>query len=238
MKKFADDCAALKQRLLEMGQLGQTMIERAVEALVHHDPAAIKDVRAKEKEMDRFQVEIDNQAIRLITVYTPVASDLRFLLMASRISSDLERIGDLAKNMGKYVKLLLSQPEQGPLEEIPRMAELVSNIVRDALDAFDRGDVTKAKATMEADQQVDDLDDKLFKELLAEAQPNVTRAVGLILLSRTLERIADHAKSICEEVVYLVEAKDIRHAQKPTVISPVVAPLDMLPESGVERSSS
>lgn len=211
MKRFADECAVLKRRLIEMGQLGQAMIERAVEALVNHDPEAIKDVRAKEKEMDRFQVEIDDQAIRLITVYTPVASDLRFLLMASRICSDLERIGDLAKNMVKYVKLLLSQPELLPLEEIPQMAGLVSNIVRDALDAFDRSDVNQAKATKQADEQVDELDDKIFKDLLADAQPNPTRAVALILLSRTLERIADHAKSICEEVVYLVEAKDIRH---------------------------
>jgi phosphate transport system protein len=212
MKKFDDDSAALKRRLIGMGQLGQTMIQRAVEALINRDVDAIKDVRAKEKVMDRLQVEIDDEAIRLITVYTPVASDLRFLLMASRTCSDLERVGDLARNMGKYVKLLVSQPELKPPADLLRMAELVAKMVRDAVDAFDRKDAKMAIETIKFDEQVDDLDDKIFKELVGiGGDPNLTSTVALILLSRTLERIADHATNICEDVVYLVEAKDIRH---------------------------
>lgn len=213
MKKFDDDCAALKRRLIEMGQLGQTMIHRAVDALESRDKTPIKEVRAKEKVMDRLQVEIDDEAIRLITVYTPVAGDLRFLLMASRTCSELERIGDLARNMGKYVKLLVSQPELSPPVDLSRMADLVSMMVRDSLDAFDRRDAEMATETIKFDEQVDDLDDKIFKELVGYtgADRNLTCTAALILLSRTLERIADHATNICEEVVYLVEAKDIRH---------------------------
>src|SRR5688500_15534617 len=148
MKKFDDESAALKRRLIGMGQLGQTMIQRAVEALINRDVDAIKDVRAKEKVMDRLQVEIDDEAIRLITVYTPVASDLRFLLMASRTCSDLERVGDLARNMGKYVKLLVSQPELKPPADLLRMAELAAKMVRDAVDAFDRKDAKVAIETI------------------------------------------------------------------------------------------
>lgn len=214
MKKFDDECAALKRRLIEMGQLGQTMIYRAVEALTNRDTNAIKEVRAKEKVMDRLQVEIDDEAIRLITIYTPVAGDLRFLLMASRTCSELERIGDLARNMGKYVKLLVSQPELKPPDDLLQMADLVSKMVRDAVDAFDRRDAKMATDTIKFDDQVDDLDDKIFKELVGYigGDRKLTSTVALILLSRTLERIADHATNICEEVVYLVEAKDIRHS--------------------------
>jgi phosphate transport system protein len=213
MKKFDDECAALKKRLIEMGHLGEEMIQRAVEALVNRDVSAIKDVRAKEKVMDRLQVEIDDTAIRLISVYTPVASDLRFLLMASRLCSELERVGDLARNMGKYVKLLVSQPELKPPEDLARMADIVAGMVREAIDAFDRRDAAKATEIKRRDEQVDDLDDKIFKDLVGYigSDPNLTRTVALVLLSRTLERIADHATNICEEVVYLVEAKDIRH---------------------------
>jgi phosphate transport system protein len=213
MKKFDEECAALKRRLIEMGHLGETMIRRAVEALVNRDTVAIKDVRAKEKVMDRMQVEIDDTAIRLITIYSPVASDLRFLLMASRACSDLERIGDLARNMGKYVKLLVAQPELKPPEDLARMADLVCTILHDAIVAFDERDAKKATETRLLDEQVDDLDDKIFKDLVGYIgdDPNLTRTVALVLLSRALERIADHATNICEDVVYLVEAKDIRH---------------------------
>jgi phosphate transport system protein len=214
MKKFDRECAALKRRLIEMGQLGQSMIHRAVEALANRDTNAIKEVRAKEKVMDRLQVEIDDEAIRLITIYTPVAGDLRFLLMASRSCSELERIGDLARNMGKYVKLLVSQPELKPPDALLEMADLVRSMVRDALDAFDRRDAKMATETIKLDEQVDDLDDAIFRELVGNfgGDVSLTSTVALILLSRTLERIADHATNICEEVVYLVEAKDIRHS--------------------------
>lgn len=213
MRKFDDERSALKHRLSEMGQLSEKMISLAIDALLNRDDKAIKAVRASEKIMDRFQLEIDDEAIRLITVYTPVAGDLRFLLMAGRIASDLERIGDQARNMCKYVKLLMDQADLKLPAELPKMADHVCGMLRSAIEAFDQGDPERAVETINMDTDVDDLDRKLFKGVMTQLEdaPELRNIVALVLLSRSLERIGDHVTNICEQVVYLVEAKDIRH---------------------------
>ncbi|HIN33852.1 MAG TPA: phosphate signaling complex protein PhoU [Nitrospirales bacterium] len=213
MKQFDEELTSLKGRVIEMGRLSQEMITLAVDALVKHDGKAIKEVRASEKVTDRLQVEIDDDAIRLIAVYTPVAHDLRFLLMAGRISLELERIGDQARNMCKYVKLFFSQPNQQTPEELPQMAHDVCRMLHDSIEAFDQEDAERAIEIMKTDKVVDDLDHKLFNGVATELAEtsDLTRTVALVLLSRSLERIGDLVTNICEEIVYLVDAKDIRH---------------------------
>lgn len=214
MKKFEQDLADLKRDVVEMGAVAQAMIGDAVKALVERDSAHIKDVFAGEEKLDQFQISIDNEAIRLITVYTPVAADLRFLLMVARINTELERMGDQAVNMCEYVELLLAEPELKPLLNLSRMADLTRGMVDDALQAFLTRDTKKAKETLGTDDVVDALNDQLFRELLTyamEKSENLTRCMALILVSRSLERIADHATNICEEVVYMVKGEDIRH---------------------------
>ncbi len=214
MKKFQRELTDLKRQVVDMGDVAQTMIAEAVKALVERDSSYIKEVFTGEEKLDRYQVAVDNEAIRLITVYSPVAADLRFLLMVARINTELERMGDQAVNMCEYVELLLTEPELKPLVDLPRMAELARGMVDDALQAFLTRDSEKAKDTLKTDDVVDALNDQIFRELLTYAMgkpENLTRCMALILVSRSLERIADHATNICEEVVYMVKGEDIRH---------------------------
>ena len=213
MKRFDEELDSLKGRVIEMGRLSQEMITLAVDALLNRDAKAIKEVRASEKMTDRLQVEIDDDAIRLIAVFTPVAHDLRFLLMAGRISLELERIGDQARNMCKYVKLFIAQPDRQTPKELPQMADYVCRMLHDAIDAFDQEDAERAIEIMKRDKEVDDLDHELFTSLAKEfvEVSDLTHTVALVLLSRSLERIGDLVTNICEEIVYLVDAKDIRH---------------------------
>ncbi len=214
MKKFEAELSALKGRVLRMGEVAQRMISRAVESLVERDASRMQQVLADEETLDRMQVEIDNEAVRLMTVYGPVAMDLRFLLMVARIDTELERLGDQSVNMCEYIQLLLDEPQLKPLIDLPRMAEIAGGMVRDALEAFHEGDTERAREVMARDDQVDALNDQLFRELLTymmNDSGNIQRSLALILIARSLERIADHATNICEEVIYLVKGEDIRH---------------------------
>jgi phosphate transport system protein len=212
MKQFQQELAQLKQRVVDMGSLAETMVAGASRALIRGERATIQQVRASEPKLDRLQVEVDREAIRLITIYTPVAKDLRFLLMIARINSELERIGDQAVDNCEYVELLTVPPP--PLDDLSKMSEIVSGMVHDALRAFQEEDTQRAQAVMKLDDQVDALNARIFRELLEHpaAEPDIrAQCMSLILVARSLERIADHATNICEEVFYLVEAADIRH---------------------------
>lgn len=212
MKQFQQELAQLKQRVVDMGSLAETMVAGASRALIQGERATIQQVRASEPKLDRLQVEIDREAIRLITIYTPVAKDLRFLLMIARINSELERIGDQAVDNCEYVELLTVPLP--PLDDLSKMSEIVSGMVHDALRAFQEEDTQRAQAVMKLDDQVDALNARIFRELLEHpaAEPDIrAQCMSLILVARSLERIADHATNICEEVFYLVEAADIRH---------------------------
>jgi phosphate transport system protein len=214
MKKFELELDNLKNRLLEMGQVAERMVARASEALVQRDRKIVADVLAGEERLDRFQVEIDGEAVRLITVYTPTAKDLRFLLMVVRINTEIERIGDQAVNNCEYVEMFLSNPPARPLHDLSRMTDIACEMVHGALAAFAAEDVDMARRVVALDDQVDALNRQTFTDLLAESADDpdmVKRSMSLILLARSLERIADHAENICEEVVFLVKGEDIRH---------------------------
>jgi phosphate transport system protein len=214
MKKFEQELAALKRRISEMGALAESMVTAASDALIRAERAAIERVRASEPRLDRFQVEIDREAIRLITVYSPVAKDLRFLLMMLRINSELERIGDQAMDNCKYVEILPLEPPPTPLRELSEMSVMALRMVQEALRAFEHEDIEKAQAVIGLDDQVDAMNAETFRHLLEQRATDpaiVTRGIGLILAAQSLERIADHATNICEEVFYLVEGEDIRH---------------------------
>jgi phosphate transport system protein len=214
MKQFEHELTALKQRVLDMGALAASMVAGASDALIKAERSRIQEVLASEPRLDRFQIEIDREAIRLITIYTPVAKDLRVLLMIARINSELERIGDQAVNNCEYVEVL-TQP-QLPIADLSTMSTTVLGMVRDALQAFREEDTERAQAVMNLDDQVDALNEQIFRQLLehpaADAQSRA-RDMTLILVARSLERVADHATNICEEVFYLVQGADIRHRE-------------------------
>jgi phosphate transport system protein len=214
MKKFELELDSLKSRLLEMGSVAERMVARASEALVRRDRAIVADVLADEEVLDRMQIQIDGEAVPLITVYTPTAKDLRFLLMVVRINTELERIGDQAVNNCEYVEMFLSDPPARPMHDLSRMTDIACEMVHGALAAFATEDVEMAKRVVALDDQVDALNRQTFTDLIADPIDDpelVKRSMSLILLARSIERIADHAENICEEVVFLVKGEDIRH---------------------------
>jgi phosphate transport system protein len=215
MKKFEQELTSLKQRVMHMGSTAEQMVGWASDAFLKRDREIVKRVLEAEETVDHLQVEIEGTAVRLITIYTPTAKDLRFLLMVVRIITELERIGDQAVNNCEYVEMFLSDPPARPLDDLAKMTDIVVEMVHGALEAFDTEDVHKARKVLELDDNVDRLNALTFRDLVAEpssGDPEMLRkSMSLILLARSLERIADHATNVCEEVVYLVKGEDIRH---------------------------
>ncbi|MBI3329957.1 MAG: phosphate signaling complex protein PhoU [Nitrospinae bacterium] len=212
-RRFEGDLQALRQRLLAMGSLAETMIHKSVKALVDRDDAVVQAVLAHEEEMDLLCIEIDDRCFTLLALRQPMASDLRFLVAGIKINSDLERIGDQAVSIALRARDLITQPQLKPLIDIPRMATLAQGMVRKSLDAFVRRDPDLARNVIQSDDEVDNLRDQVFRELLTYmmGDPTTTpRALHLILISRNLERIADHATNIAEDVIYIVRGEDVR----------------------------
>lgn len=214
MRQFDEDLELLKQTLLKMAAKSEAMIDNVIQALVQRDLSLSNDIMDQEEDVNRLQLEIDDRCFKLLALRQPMAHDLRFIIAAMKISSDLERIGDQAVNIWENTKELLGFPELKPLIDIPRMAEIAKGMVRESLDAFVESDAVKARQIVLRDDEVDALKNQVFRELLTYmiSDPKTIQvALQLILVARHLERIADHATNICEDVVYLVEAKDIRH---------------------------
>jgi len=211
---FEAELQTLKNRLLTMGALVEERAHQAVKALINRSQEQAEQIIASDKEVNDLQIDIDDRCLKLLATQTPLASDLRLITSAMKINSDLERIGDQAVNIAENVVKLLPQPPLKPLIDIPRMAEIAQQMTRDALDAFVKRDVNLAREVLRRDDEVDSLKDQVFRELLTYmmADPGtIQRALALILISRNLERIADHATNIAEDVIFLVEAKDVRH---------------------------
>ena len=211
---FEDDLKALKQRLLHMGALVEERAHQAVLSLVERREELATQVIEGDRQVNDLQIEIDDRCVKLLALQQPMATDLRLITSAMKINDDLERIGDQAVNIAENVMKLLPQPPLRPLIDIPRMAELAEGMTRDALDAFVRRDPELARGVLRRDDEVDQLKDQVFRVLLTYmmADPGtIERALGLILISRNLERIADHATNIAEDVIFVVEAKDVRH---------------------------
>jgi phosphate transport system protein len=213
-RHYFDELEALKQRLLAMGALVEDLVRRAIQSLVERKQAQAEDVIARDREVNDLQIEIDDRCVKLLALQQPMATDLRLITSAMKINADLERMGDQAVNIAENTMKLLPHPPLKPLIDIPRMAEVAESMMRDALDAFVRKDAELARQVLVRDDEVDSLKDQLFRELLTYmmADPGtIQRALSLILISRNLERIADHATNIAEDVIFLVEARDVRH---------------------------
>jgi phosphate transport system protein len=211
---FENELQALKNRLLTMGGLVEERVHQSIHALVSRSEEEAERVIAADKEVNDLQIDVDERCIKLLATQTPLASDLRLITVAMKINDDLERIGDQAVNIAENVMKLLPHPPLKPLIDIPRMAEIAQEMTRDALDAFVNRDAVLARTVLERDDEVDSLKDQVFRELLTYmmADPGtIARALSLVLVSRNLERIADHATNIAEDVIFLVEAKDVRH---------------------------
>jgi phosphate transport system protein len=212
-RHFEVDLHALRDRLLAMGSLAETMIHKGIKALVDRDAALVQAVLAHEEEMDLLCIEIDDRCFTQLALRQPMASDLRFLVGAIKINSDLERIGDQAVSIALRSRSLITQPQLKPLIDIPRMASVVQWMVRKSLDAFVQRDPELARSVIDADDEVDNLRDQVFRELLTYMMGDTTtipRAIDLMLISRNLERIADHSTNIAEDVIYIVRGEDVR----------------------------
>jgi phosphate transport system protein len=211
---FEEELQGLKNRLLTMGALVEERVHQAVRALIDRQLEEAEQVIRSDQDVNTLQIEIDDRCLKLLALQQPIATDLRLITAAMKINADLERIGDQAVNIAENVIKLLPQAPLKPLIDIPRMAELAEKMTRDALDAFVRKDPELARNVLQRDDEVDNLKDQVFRELLTYmmADPGtIQRALALILISRNLERIADHATNIAEDVIFLVEAKDVRH---------------------------
>jgi phosphate transport system protein len=214
MTKLQEQLERLKGQVSEMGDAVESMMAWAALALADRNPETIQRVTAIEPNIDRFQIAIDSEAIRLMTIYSPIARDLRFLLMVARINSELERIGDQALNNCEYIEQLPSAPRSKPLGDLSRMYEVAKGMVHDALEAFKQDDLDLAQQVVRTDDEVDALYGQTFRDLLIEGAADsaiVNESMTMILLARSLERVADHATNICEEVIYVVKGEDIRH---------------------------
>ncbi len=213
-RPFDEELKDLKEELLEMASRAEEQIGLAIRGLKDRKEEMACEVLEKEEAINRLDIEIDEMAMKLLALRQPMAADLRFITSAMKIGSDLERIGDLAVNIAERTLEILKFPQLKPLIDIPRMAELAQGMVRDALNAFVNGDADLAKNVCERDDQVDQLNGQIFRELLTfmmEDPETITRAVDLILVGRHLERIADHATNIGEDVIYMVKGKTIKH---------------------------
>jgi len=211
---FESEMQALKSQLLTMGGLVENRIHRAVDSLIHRKEHEAQKIIESDVEINNLQIEIDERCLKILATQTPVAVDLRFIAAAMKINSDLERMGDQAVNIAENTLKCLDKPPLKPFIDLPRMAALAQEMTRDALDAFVRRDAELARDVLRRDDEVDDLKDQVFRELLTYmmADPGtIERALSLILISRNLERVADHATNIAEDVIFMVEAKDVRH---------------------------
>jgi phosphate transport system protein len=211
---FEEELQALKNRLLNMGALVEERVHQATFALIERRPDALDRVIAGDQDVNDLQIEIDDRCLKLLALQQPMASDLRLITAAMKINADLERIGDQAVNIAENAQRILTHPPLKPLIDLPRMAEIAQRMTRDSLDAFVRRDPELARNILARDDEVDQLKDQVFRVLLTYmmADPaTIERALGLILISRNLERIADHATNIAEDVIFVVEAKDVRH---------------------------
>ena len=214
MRHFIEELEDLRKQLLEMAGLVELAVHDSVLALMERDQERAQRVLVNEARINQMEIRIDELATRLLALNQPMARDLRFLTAALKINNDLERMGDLAVNIVERALSLMAQPPVKPLIDIPRMAQLAESMVRNSLDSFVKRDAELARSVLLSDDAVDDLRDTISKELVGfmERDPStVSRALDLILVSRNLERIADHATNIAEDVLFVVQGVDVRH---------------------------
>jgi phosphate transport system protein len=213
-RHFEEELRVLQERLLAMGGLAEERLRLAIGALVGRDAAAIGRVIEGDRPVNDLHLELDDRAFRLLALHQPMAGDLRTIVAAIKINTDLERVGDLAVNIGQAAERYLTHAPVKPLIDIPRMAEIAQRMLRDALDAFVGRDTALAQHVLDRDDELDGLKTQVFRELLTHMlqDPNtIEPSLDLVLISRHLERIGDHATNVAEDVIFMVTARDIRH---------------------------
>jgi phosphate transport system protein len=211
---FDDDLANFKEKLLLMGSYAESAVSQAVQSLVERNDTLALQVQANDDLIDQLEVEIDDLAINLLAK-APLASDLRLITVAMKISQNLERVGDEATTIARRATELSQEPPLKTFIDIPRMAGIALGLLKEALDSFVRKEPEKARAVIPRDKEVDALNRQMYRELsvcMVENPSAISRCLNLMTVSKSLERVADHAANIAEEVVYLCEARDIRHA--------------------------
>src|SRR3954469_9940469 len=219
MRYFHEQLQDVLKQITIMGSLTESMIGLAMRVLVERDESLADEIYRKEDEVNALQVSIDETAISLIATQQPVGKDVRFLFMTSKIVTDLERIADQAKNICQNAHFVPPHPPLKPMVDLPIMAEIAQKMVRDALTAVIDRDVALAERIMQEESKVDAFRGQVFRTLLTYmmADPGtIQRALSLILISRNIERIGDHATNIAEEAIYIVQGRDIRHATTTT----------------------
>ena len=216
VRHFQEELEQLKTRLLEMGGLAEERVRSALRALVDRDVSLVEKVLAGDSAINQLHIEIDDRCFKLLALHQPMAADLRAIVSGVKINTDLERVGDLAVNIAEAVRRYLQHPPVKELVDIPRMAEIAQDMLRDALDAYVRRDTALAQSVLYEDDELDALKTRVFRDLLTHMiqDPNtIEPSLDLILVSRHLERIGDHATNVAEDVIFLVAAKDVRHQQ-------------------------
>ena len=213
-RHFHEELEALKQTLLAMGGLVEDQIRRAMRALLERDDVIAQEVIDRDRQVNTYDIEVDEQCVNLLALHQPAAGDLRFITTAMKIVTDLERIGDQAVNIAQRALELNREPQLKPYIDLPRMADRAQRMVKESLDAFVARDTALARQVCGEDAEVDALKEQIFRELLTymmEDPRTVSRAIRVILISRFMERVADHATNIAEMVIYMVEGKMVRH---------------------------
>jgi len=217
-RHFDDELKSLKEKILRMGGLAEEQVQGSLRALIERDSDLARKIIADDRQVNTLDVEVDEDCLRLLALQQPTARDLRFITTAMKISTELERISDLAENICERAIELNEEPQLKPYIDIPRMANWSLRMVKEALNAFVTGDANLARKVCTDDDFVDDLTHQLFRELLSfmlENPKTITRAIRITFIAKYLERIADHATNVAELVVYMVEGKIIRHTAPP-----------------------
>jgi phosphate transport system protein len=214
VRHFQEELEQLKTRLLEMGGMAEEEVRLAVKGLMDADADLIERVLTGDEPVNALHIEIDNRCFTLLALFQPMAADLRTIVAAVKINTDLERVGDLAVNIAEAARRYRTHSPVKKLIDIPRMATIAQTMLRDALDAFVRRDIDLAQHVLNEDDHLDLLKTQIFRELLTymlQDPSTIEPALDLILVSRHLERIGDHATNIAEDVIFIVSAKDVRH---------------------------
>jgi phosphate transport system protein len=211
---FREELEALQGRLLEMGGLAEERVRAALQGLVSRDPALINKVLSGDEPINQLHIEVDNRCFRLLALHQPMATDLRAIVAAVKINTDLERVGDLAVNIAEASKRYIGHAPVKQLIDIPQMGDIAQAMLRDALDAYVKRDTDLAHRVLNEDDRLDSLKTMVFRDLLTHMlrdQTTVEPSLDLILVSRHLERIGDHATNVAEDVIFMVSALDVRH---------------------------
>jgi phosphate transport system protein len=211
---FQEELEQLKTRLLEMGGLAEDRVRSAVESLVERNIPLVDRVLGGDVPINQLHIEVDSRCFKLLALHQPMAVDLRSIVSAVKINTDLERVGDLAINIAEAVRRYMRHPPVKELIDIPRMADIAQSMLRDALDAYVRRDIVLAQNVLSQDDELDALKTQVFRELLTymlQDPTTIEPSLDLILISRHLERIGDHATNVAEDVIFMVSARDVRH---------------------------